>query len=157
MSEIHAVIALETLSQLEQAIERRERLVALYGRRLGELPGIRFQEFLPEVRSTHNYFVIFVDEPRFGLSARELQQALEANGIVTRRYFYPPVHRQTVYRAYAPADDSHLRTTVEVAEQVLCLPLYTHLEADDLEAVCREVRRVHYHAQAVRRALDGGS
>ena len=155
LSEIHAVVALETLRNLESAIERRARLVARYRERLSELPGITFQEFLPGVRSTHNYFVMFVDSSRFGLSARELHQALQADGIVTRRYFYPPVHRQTFYRAYAPPDEARLATTVAVSEQVLCLPLFSHMVEEAVETVCRQVRRLHQHAEAVRCATTG--
>jgi dTDP-4-amino-4,6-dideoxygalactose transaminase len=153
MSELHAVVALETLGQLEHAMEKRAALVALYRRRLGEIPGIRFQQFLPGVRSTHNYFVMFIDAARFGLTAAALQRALEADGIVTRRYFHPPVHLQTMYREFAPSDPGALRNTMEVSTQVLCLPLFTHLEEASVESVCREILRVHQHAAEVRRAL----
>lgn len=153
MSEFHAVVASATFAQLERSIARRETLVALYRRRLEALPGVRFQTFQPGVRPTHNYIVIFVDGARFGLAASELKAALERAGVVTRRYFHPPVHRQTLYRPYAPADESRLSQTMRVSEQVLCLPLFTHMSEESVERVCLEVRLLHEHAAETRRAL----
>ena len=55
------------------------------------------QDF-PEDRSTSgNYFVLFITE-QARHSRDEVYTALQAAGIQTKRYFYPPVHEQTIFQ-----------------------------------------------------------
>jgi dTDP-4-amino-4,6-dideoxygalactose transaminase len=154
MSEFHAVIALYGLEQLEAAIERRTALVARYRGRLADVPGLRFQEVLPGNRCTYNYLAVAVEDQDFGLDADDLAQALRAENVGCRRYFYPPMHRQRIY-ASSVKEPGRLSRTDSVAGQVLCLPLYSHLAYDDLDRVCDAVIGIQAQSAAVRQTLDG--
>ena len=152
MSEFHAVLALFGLERLDDAIRQRTKLVAKYRELLASVPGVRFQEIRQGDRSTFNYFAILVDPEPFGLTTPELLEALQAENIGSRRYFYPPLHRQRIY-AEAAAVNGNLAITDRVADRVLCLPLFTHLPMRDLEKVAETVAEIQSQAPAVRRAL----
>lgn len=154
MSEFHAVMALFGLGRLDDAIERRAGLVERYRAGLEGVPGIGFQHIRPGDRSTHNYFAVTVEPGPFGLHVAELGRALEAENIGCRRYFFPPLHRQRIY-AGKGGDASKLQNTDRVADRVLCLPLYTHLEEGDVDRVCQVVAEIQEQAPEVRRALEG--
>jgi dTDP-4-amino-4,6-dideoxygalactose transaminase len=154
MSEFHAVMALYGLERLDAAIDRRERLVGRYRERLGGIAGIRFQQVRPGDRCTYNYFAVAVEESEFGLDVEELARALRSERIGCRRYFHPPLHRQRFY-AGRRADPGRLAVTDRVADRVLCLPLYTHLEWDDLDLVAEVIAEIHARADVVRDAISG--
>ena len=83
--------------------QRRHRLVDLYLGRLGELPGLRFQRIVPHGESTYKDLAVLVEPGEFGLTRDQLVAALKAEGVITRNYYDPPLHRQRAYAAYRAA------------------------------------------------------
>lgn len=152
MSELHATLALASLDHLEERIARRGRLATRLRSRLGEIPGLGFPAVSAGDTSTFKDLTILVDGDRFGLAAVQLAAALRAEGIDTRRYYQPPVHRQKAYAHLGPP--APLPVTDRVAEQVLSLPLWSHLPARSLDRTADAVVRIHRHATAVRAALS---
>ena len=119
MSEFHAAMALESLELLDESLERRRFLASLYRGYLDDVPGIELQAFSSRDTSTFKDLTIKVDADRFGLDRDGLALALLAEGVDTRKYFDPPVHRQ---RAYAHLDHSCLPVTDAVSSSVVSLP-----------------------------------
>ncbi|MGD8374720.1 MAG: DegT/DnrJ/EryC1/StrS family aminotransferase [Acidobacteriota bacterium] len=153
MSEFHAVMALFGLERLDAAIVRRGELVSRYRGLLEGIPGVGFQQIRDGDRCTYNYFAISVEPDRFGLDVTELAQALRAENIGCRRYFYPPLHRQRIY-AGKDMDAAGLEVTDRVADRVLCLPLFTHLEFEELDLVAEVVQEIQERAPVVRETLS---
>ena len=67
---------------------------------------------------------------------------LAAEGIDTRNYFDPPVHRQQAYQGRGALD---LPTTEAVSRSVVSLPIYPDLSVDDVDVV-KVIRLSHEHA-----------
>ena len=155
MSEFHAILGQETLRQLPENFQRRRRLVDLYLSRLGELPGLRFQQILPGAESTYKDLAVLVDPEVFGLTRDQLVAALKAEGIGTRNYYDPPVHAQRAYAAHYATHAGRLPVTDAVARQVVCLPLASHYSEESIERVCAAVERVHEHRAEI--ALAAGA
>jgi dTDP-4-amino-4,6-dideoxygalactose transaminase len=107
-------------------------LATRYRDQLADIAGIRVQIIETDDESTWKDFTIAVDAAEFGCTRDELTSTLRAEGIDTRCYFDPPVHRQ---QSHAASADRPLPTTDRVASQVISLPLYPALEADDLDRV----------------------
>jgi FlaA1/EpsC-like NDP-sugar epimerase/dTDP-4-amino-4,6-dideoxygalactose transaminase len=143
MSEFHAAMALESLAGFDESLERRRFLASLYRGYLDEVPGIEFQTFSARETSTFKDLTIRVDSEAFGLSRDGLALALLAEGIDTRKYFDPPVHRQ---RAYGHLERPDLPVTDAVAASVLSLPVYPDLLDEQIERVCDVIRSTHDHA-----------
>ncbi len=102
MSEFHACLGRHSLALLERNASRRQEVVALFRRELDKLPGIGFQEVAAGNRCSYKDFSMTVDAAAFGLSRDELARALAAENIDTRKYYDPPVHRQTAYLQFRP-------------------------------------------------------
>lgn len=143
MSEFHAAMALESLAGFDESLERRRFLASLYRGYLDEVPGIEFQTFSSRETSTFKDLTIRVDASEFGLSRDGLALALLAEGVDTRKYFDPPVHRQ---RAYGHLEYRDLPVTDAVAASVLSLPVYPDLFDEQVERVCDIIRSAHEHA-----------
>lgn len=124
-------------------------MIGLYKSLLSPIRGISFQGVPRTDKSSGNYMVIFVDEGRFGMSRDGLFDALRAENIQTKKYFYPAVHMQKAYLSERPGGEDALPVTERAARQGLALPLYGHIGEDAVRRVSWAVRRIHNHAQAL--------
>jgi dTDP-4-amino-4,6-dideoxygalactose transaminase len=143
MSEFHAAMALESLTRFEESLERRRYLAGLYREHLADVPGIEFQTVSPKDTSTYKDLTIRIDADPFGLSRDGLALTLLAEGVDTRKYFDPPVHRQ---RTYEHLEYRRLPVTDAVAGSVLSIPVYPDLSDQHVERVCGIIRSAHEHA-----------
>jgi dTDP-4-amino-4,6-dideoxygalactose transaminase len=150
LTEINAAIGLAALRMLPQNLERRGALAARYRSHLDPVPGLTFQHVPDGARSTYKDFTVAVEPELFGLTSRQLAAALRAEGVDTRRYFDPPLHRQTAYPADPRPD---LPTTDRLARTLLSLPLYAHLPESDVKNICTVIMTIYDSRRAVAAAL----
>lgn len=151
MSELHATVALASLEGLPGAIVRRNELVADFKAALGGVPGVGYQLVDDGDLSSYKDLTLILEPPNFGLDSAELQAALKAEGIDSRRYYHPPIHRQKAY-AWLP-QERELPVTDDLASRLLTPPLYSHMTTEQIRGVASAIERLHAHAPAVRRAL----
>ncbi len=111
MSELHAATALASFEDLEERIAQRNQLAERYRKVLADVPGIDFPAVAEADRSTYKDFTILIDLDTFGMDAAATAAALAAEGVQTRRYYAPPVHRQRAYRWVGPANGACPRPT----------------------------------------------
>jgi dTDP-4-amino-4,6-dideoxygalactose transaminase len=64
---------------------------------------------------------------------------LAARGIQTKRYFYPPVHEQTLLQRVPHRVSERMEQTVTASREALALPLYSHMTPEQVDRVCQEV------------------
>jgi dTDP-4-amino-4,6-dideoxygalactose transaminase len=147
MSELHATVALASLDGLEERIETRNRLAEHYRKLLAAIPGISFPEVADSDRSTYKDFTVLIDPGEFGVGAPQVAEALEAEGIETRRYYSPPVHRTRAYRN-AAAVNGDLPVTDRASARVLTLPLFESMREAHLAGVGGAVARIQQHLGA---------
>jgi dTDP-4-amino-4,6-dideoxygalactose transaminase len=134
MSELHAATALASFADLEERIGRRNQLAERYRKVLDGLPGITFPAVADADRSTYKDLTILIDPEELGMDATAVAAALAAEGIQTRRYYAPPVHRQRAYRWVGPANGA-LPQTDRAAARVLTLPLWTGMDDEQVDGV----------------------
>lgn len=141
MGELNAAVGLLSLRNVDALVKSRLEHIARYRERLGSLPGCWVQEF-PEDRTTSgNYFVLFItDRARRGRD--EVHRALKAAGIQTKRYFFPPVHRQTVFQRVPMRVSDRMRHTMKASGEALALPLYSHMTHEECGAICNHIERL---------------
>jgi dTDP-4-amino-4,6-dideoxygalactose transaminase len=75
------------------------------------------------------------------MDAPALATALAAEGVQTRRYYSPPVHRQRAYRTAGPSNGA-LPVTDDAAARVLTLPLWTGMDDELIDRVGVAVARL---------------
>ena len=141
MSEFHAAIALESLSLLNGFVQNRNNLKDLYKKRLEEIPGISFQYIPDGCVSTFKDFAIVLDPDIFGMDRDELIKHLNIEGIFPKRYFYPPLHCMKAYEQIEHRAEGLVNTEF-VANNIICLPIYSHMNVDTLEKICYAIFRI---------------
>ena len=143
LSEFNAAMALASIDHLEERVAHRNLVASRYHHLLGELPGIGFQAIPEGARSSCKDFTILLDGNGFGAARDTVVAALAAEGIATRPYYSPPVHRQT---AYSHLPERHLPVTEHLASQVISLPVWSHLPIEAVDRIVEGFARIHNHA-----------
>ena len=144
MSEFHAALAVASLSNIEERIKRRNEIRLRYERNLGSVPGLCFQQIDDRNLSTCKDFSILIGSAGFGASRDWLFDALRRENIEVRRYFWPPVHRQQLYRKQW--DGKPLPITDSISDGVISLPIYSSLTDDQVDRVCSAIEQLHVYA-----------
>jgi dTDP-4-amino-4,6-dideoxygalactose transaminase len=138
LPEISALIGLRMLDGLDTLLERRAEIVATYRSELGEIEGVTLQRVRDGCVSSYKDFTITID-PRTGATRDALAARLSDDGIQTKRYFSPVVHRQTPYRG---ADyEGKLPVTERLESEAISLPLWSGMTDDEVDYVVKAVRR----------------
>lgn len=138
MSEFQAAMGLCNLRLLEGELARRKALDAQYRALLAGVPGLQMLLPRPGVTPNYAYFpVLFEGE---GVRDR-VKEALAAEGIGSRKYFWPLTSAVEAYKGCPWADPSATPVAARMAAQVLTLPLSADLEPEQVERICALVRQ----------------
>ena len=121
---LQAAILSAKLPYVEGWIERRRRLASVYNEALS---GLALETpYVPEGHE-HVYRNYVVQTP----DRDNVRRHLARHGVSTYQLYIPPVHLQTVYRGRGhKAGD--LPVTEDVANKLLCLPIYAELTEDQV-------------------------
>jgi dTDP-4-amino-4,6-dideoxygalactose transaminase len=134
MSEFNAALGLLQLKGIDQALEKRRAIDARYRLGLADVAGIRCIRAAGEMRCNCAYFPVLI-QPDYPLSRDALYQRFRERNIYVRRYFYPLISEFPMYRGLPSAAHRNLPVARQVAEQVLCLPIYPGLPHDQVDRV----------------------
>ncbi|REK34032.1 MAG: DegT/DnrJ/EryC1/StrS family aminotransferase [Actinobacteria bacterium] len=141
MSELHAAVVLAGIDHLDNRVKHRNTLADLYREGIGTLPGVGFQEVPAGRQSSVKDFTITISDG-FEVPRDRVVEALKAEGIPTRPYYSPPLHRQT---AYSDIDTPTLPVTEELASRVISLPVWSDMDQETAEKVIEALVRIHTH------------
>jgi dTDP-4-amino-4,6-dideoxygalactose transaminase len=136
MNELQAALGLSVLAAMDEEIDRRRAILAIYRQRLGGVPGLAFMPDIPGVESSYQYCAVRIDGREFGQSRDEVQEALKTYNVFARKYFYPLCSDYDCYRHLPSAEPACLPVARLAASQVLCLPLYGSLEPSAVQTIC---------------------
>jgi dTDP-4-amino-4,6-dideoxygalactose transaminase len=145
MSELHAAVALESLCDFDEHLARRREIARRYTDGFASVPGVRIQRVEEHDESTWKDFTVAIDADAFGTTRDVLVAALRAEGVGTRNYFDPPVHRQ---QAYSPVT-AELPVTDRAASSVVSVPIYPGLANQTIDRIVEIVDAVHANALQV--------
>lgn len=154
MSELHAAVGLNQLPHVDSDIKKRNQLATKYRQELAKVPGIEFQKITPNCLSTYKDFGILVEKKEYGLNRDELAVALDKENIMTRKYFYPPMHMQDCFPELK-TKDSDLPNTSEISRITLSLPMFSELTNEKISGIIEAITRIHAYAQEIQANLKG--
>ena len=144
MSEFHAALAIESLGLINNSTKNRKAIIALYKERLTQIPGIIFQKVSDDNLSTYKDFGVIIDPAEFGMDREVLSAKLLHEKIHTKKYFYPPLHQMDSYKNLYPEFKTlKLKNTEKVANNIICLPIYSHMNLDTVDKICYTIDRIH--------------
>ena len=156
MPEFNATLALAGLPLVDEKIKRRNAVANMYTEMLTGLPGVRFQSVDPSDVHTYKDYSIHVTPDSFGMTRDALAEALLAENIETKKYFYPPLHQQDIYKPFYNRDRDDLSQTEYITGGVLSLPIYESLPDETVKTVAQAIKNlVDFEPAQKRSAISG--
>jgi perosamine synthetase len=128
-TDLQAALGMSQINKLDKRIELKKKIYELYKKRLEDISSLRF--ILNDINFTTPWFFEVITDKR-----NLLHDQLLSRGIKTRK-MYPPINEQKAYELNGTFPNSKL-----IGEQGLWLPSYTQISEDDIETVCKEIRKV---------------
>ncbi|MBD1552149.1 DegT/DnrJ/EryC1/StrS family aminotransferase [Pseudomonas typographi] len=133
LNEFSAAMGLCILDDIELIFEQRAEIGDFYARTLGDY--LQLQEAAADSQINYSYFPVALPNHASMLAARA---ALQGRGINPRRYFYPSLDTLPYLQPQRPQAVSR-----DLAERVLCLPIYPGLAREVQETVVETLLRQH--------------
>jgi len=131
LDEIQAAILRAKLPYLDKENDSRRKIAGAYSSLLAA-GGLILPKVNPEATHVYHQYVIRTK------SRESLRTYLRERGIGTLIHYPVPVHRQPAY-ANRLSGNRPLPRTEEAAGQILSLPMYPELTADQVQTVAREI------------------
>jgi dTDP-4-amino-4,6-dideoxygalactose transaminase len=142
MNEVQAAYGLLQIKSFNKQVKKRKRLAEVYSSLLKGITGVSYKKEISEVEYNYSYFPIFINENEFGISRDELYFKLKDNNIYCRRYFYPLISEFPVYRGLTSATPSNLPVASDIADRVICLPMYPELSTQSVETIVNFIKQL---------------
>jgi len=155
MSEVNAIFGLLSLQKRDCILDKLSKLFSLYKERLFCIPGIKLQRIREGYKPNYQYMPVRIIPDEFGMGRNQLHRVLREDNIITRKYFFPPVHKYDCYRDEKFSKAASLHNAEMVADQILCLPIYPNLEMENVEKICGLIESVHSHASEILKEMKG--
>jgi dTDP-4-amino-4,6-dideoxygalactose transaminase len=141
MNEIQAAMGLLQLKYIDNCIKKRKEIVTHYREKLKNITGLTYLKDMPDIKHCYSYFPIFIKKDQFGISRDELYEELKKHYIFGRRYFYPLISQLPTYRGLESAKPGKMPISEQVAEEVLCLPIYPELDEITVKRISEVITR----------------
>jgi dTDP-4-amino-4,6-dideoxygalactose transaminase len=147
LNEIHAAMALANLDDIERLVQDNNMRYHVYEKGLEDLAGIRLLEFNQAYPTSYKNIVVelLCDWP---LSRDLTVSILNAENILARAYYSPPLHKKKMKYPYVPAE---LPITEALSEKYLLLPCGEHVTTGDIEEVIRLLKFIKHNSPDILR------
>jgi len=131
-TDLQAVIGMEQMKKITWRVEKKKEMYRWYRDLLADCEQVRFIE--TNLEDCAPWYMDCLVENR-----DDLIRHLDENGIEAQP-FYPPIHRLNHY-ASLRCQDRDFPNSIYVSERGIWLPSSSFLTYEDIERVCREVKR----------------
>ncbi len=148
MSEMNAILGLATLKNAENEVKTRNQYAEIYREELSGVPGVIFQQIDPRSRSSFKDFTVVINSAEFGATRDDLSSALETLNIASKKYFDPPLHRQTAYQS-REFRFSNVKTTDFLSKNALTLPMYSGMGTGAISHICEQIRNIQRERNSI--------
>lgn len=139
MAEICAAMGLINLRHFSRFVESNRLAYQRYSEALLSVPGVRLLEYENNNNPNYQYVVVEIEE---GGEARDkVIEALHAENVLARKYFWPGCHGMKTYKSIYPHAGLLLPHTSLVANRVMVLPNGASLP-DGAEACISDIIKV---------------
>lgn len=134
MIEVAAAMGLANLKDVDNVIKNNVRNFHTYKDSLSTIPGVRLLEYDNSQKNNYQYIVVQIGD-ECPVSRDSILDALNAENIRARRYFWPGCHNMSPYRELHPHAGLLLPNTIHTADRVIVLPTGTAVNEEIIQTV----------------------
>lgn len=145
LNEMHAAMALASLDDIDLQIELNRSRYHCYKRLLAAVPGISLLNFDETQRCGYKNIVVKI-ENNWPLSRKDTIQILNAERVLARVYYDPPLHQKAMRYEHVPAD---LPLTDSLSQRYVNLPCGQQISIEDVHEIVNLLSFMYTHADQI--------
>lgn len=149
LCEIHAAMALANLDRLEMTVVENRNRYRSYQKAMPELSGLRLLEFDESQKSSYKNIIMEIT-PDWPITRDELIQILNAESILARAYYNPPLHQKLMLY---PHVSTELPLTDRLAKCFISMPCGNQVTTRDIELIVNLLNFISNNGQAIQDCL----
>jgi len=146
LTDIAASIGLHQLRKADELHQRRSQWARLYSALLGDVEELVLPTVMPNRIHSWHLFPIRLKSDQFGLDRAEVISELKKAGIGTSVHWMP-LHMHPYYRQQLGCEPSDYPCATAIYPELITLPLYPDLTAEDVKYVCQHLKNILSRAQ----------
>ena len=139
MNEVCAAMGLTNLEAMEEIVDVNRRNYLTYCEELRSVAGVSVIQYDPAEKNNYQYVVIEVDPDVCRWNRDEIVEALHAENVIARKYFWPGCHKMEPYRSLQPNADLLLSETERIAARVIVLPTGQTIDSSIVIDICSKI------------------
>ena len=132
MNELQAAMGICNLRHVNKEILKRKHIVQMYNKNLKNIPGIVIPKDKVNIDSNYSYYPVVFE--RYKKNRDNVCKELIENNILSRKYFYPLTSDFRCNKNKYDANSTPIAK--QIAESILCLPLFSEMNKEDVDRVC---------------------
>lgn len=136
LNEVQAAFGLEVLKCVKEEQVRRQTIKKMYEQCLNNIPGVRVITNLEGEQSSYQYFVIEINEEKYGKSRDFIYEEFKKYNVFTRKYFDPLCSDFEWYKDNKSTRKENLPVAHTIIQRVLSLPYYGELALEEVKVIC---------------------
>ncbi len=147
LTDIQAALGKSQLTQLDNSLEKRNKLAELYRESIAEAfpdGSVRPLAVRPKVYHAYHLFVIQIEFDKFGVERSEVMKRFRAAGIGTQVH-YIPIHLQPYYANRYNLKPGDFPQSEQYYSRALSLPMYPGLTESDIFRVVEQLEQILKH------------
>jgi perosamine synthetase len=139
MTNLQAAVGVAQMHRIEEIIERKRRVAAMYTERLRDIPGLQLPVEQPWVKNVYWMYTIIL---RDDLPDRQhVRDYLADEGIETRNFFHP-LHKQPVFlKMNIVSETDSLPVSEDLGRRGFYLPSSPLLDEPTIDLICEKLRK----------------
>jgi len=137
-NEISAILGLDQLTRLEEALRRRGEIAKYYDLAIGNIDGIKSQRINPGTDSCYNYYTIQVDLEK-GLSRDKIVEELRKMNIEAAIHYPCALTEQLALKEYITEPCPKAES---LSKRVFSIPIHSHLSDSEMEYIVLTLRNI---------------
>ncbi|PWK16171.1 UDP-4-amino-4,6-dideoxy-N-acetyl-beta-L-altrosamine transaminase [Tumebacillus permanentifrigoris] len=143
MTDLQAALGTSQMQRLDEFVARRREIVAAYDQAFVEFAGIVTPFQHEDTNSSWHLYILRFQRDKFTASRKQIFEALRAENIGVNVH-YIPVYTQPYYQGlgYEKGLCPHAEA---LYEEIITIPLFPKMSAEDIADVIRAVGKVHAH------------
>ena len=141
LTDIAAGIGLCQLRKADELHLRRSQWARLYSELLGDMEELVLPAVMPNRIHSWHLYPVRVKLDHCGLDRAELISEMKKAGIGTSVHWMP-LHMHPYYRQQLGCEPSDYPCAAAIYPELVTLPLYPDMTAEDVEYVCRNLRDI---------------
>lgn len=151
LNEVHAAFVLANIDELENQIDRNKLLFSIYDNGLDPYYYNLVRYNAEEKRTWKNIVVDVLDTIK--ISRDTILKILNAENILARPYYAPPLHKR--FNDYVRGDANFTHTDY-ITNRRMILPSGSHVDKEDIEKILRLMNFICIHSAVIcERVRDG--